>query len=105
MYEISLIHLKTLTSTTGVLEHATYQKPSIEHGYCTDDNASALIAALLHYHLTKDPESIDLIEIYTSFLSSAIHKNTILNRFSYEGKWDHEDMSEAAHGRLLWARW
>ncbi|NQY75253.1 MAG: hypothetical protein HRT90_10940 [Candidatus Margulisbacteria bacterium] len=26
-----------------------------------------------------------------------------MNRFSYEGKWDHEDMSEAAHGRLLWA--
>ena len=36
-----------LTDDTGMLQHAVYTLPNYEHGYCTDDNARALILMML----------------------------------------------------------
>ena len=43
--EIKIDHLKTLTDDTGILQHANHTIPDCSHGYCTDDNARALLAA------------------------------------------------------------
>ena len=43
--EINLDHMKAFTDDTGILQHANYTIPDRAHGYCTDDNASALPAA------------------------------------------------------------
>jgi hypothetical protein len=43
--EIKLDHLLRLTDETGILQHATQFVPNRSHGYCTDDNARALIVA------------------------------------------------------------
>ena len=45
--EIKLDHLKTLTDDTGILQHANHTIPDRSHGYCTDDNARALLAAAI----------------------------------------------------------
>jgi hypothetical protein len=49
--EIDLFHLKSITDDTGILQHATYNVPNLNHGYCTDDNARALIALCIYYSL------------------------------------------------------
>jgi glycosyltransferase involved in cell wall biosynthesis len=45
--EIKLDHLKALTDDTGILQHANYTIPDRTHGYCTDDNARALLVAAI----------------------------------------------------------
>jgi glycosyltransferase involved in cell wall biosynthesis len=41
-----LDHLARLTDATGMLQHATYTIPNFAEGYCTDDNARALLLAV-----------------------------------------------------------
>lgn len=43
-----------MTDSTGVLQHSRYVIPNREHGYCTDDNARALVVTSLHHSLYKD---------------------------------------------------
>jgi hypothetical protein len=45
--EIRLDHLKAFTDDTGILQHANYTIPDRTHGYCTDDNARALLVAAM----------------------------------------------------------
>src|SRR5205814_1152377 len=45
-----LDHLARLTDATGMLQHATHTIPNFAEGYCTDDNARAL---LLTVHLEE----------------------------------------------------
>ncbi len=39
--EIKLSHLRALTDSTGLLQHADYDVPCYSEGYCLDDNARA----------------------------------------------------------------
>lgn len=45
--EIKLDHLKAFTDDTGILQHANHTIPDRTHGYCTDDNARALLVAAM----------------------------------------------------------
>ncbi|UCC45195.1 MAG: glycosyltransferase family 4 protein, partial [Candidatus Zixiibacteriota bacterium] len=45
--EMKLDHLKSLTDDAGILQHATHTVPDRDHGYCTDDNARALMVAAM----------------------------------------------------------
>ncbi|GMW03521.1 MAG: hypothetical protein AMXMBFR84_46550 [Candidatus Hydrogenedentota bacterium] len=105
MPDIDMNHLVTLTDSTGILQHAIYSIPDRDHGYCTDDNARALIATLYHHDLTKEKSGISLINTYLAFLHHAFDSNT--NRFrnfmSYDRKWLDETASQDSHGRALWA--
>ena len=42
-----LDHLARLTDSTGMFQHATYTIPNFAEGYCTDDNARALLLMVL----------------------------------------------------------
>src|SRR6202521_113285 len=44
---INLDHLYRMTDHTGILEHAVFVVPNYPEGYTTDDNARALIVAIL----------------------------------------------------------
>jgi hypothetical protein len=48
--EPSLDHMQKLTDDTGLYQHAIFMIPNREHGYCTDDNARAVIAMTKYYH-------------------------------------------------------
>ena len=41
-------HLGRLSDDVGIAQHAVGAKPDLDHGYCTDDVARALIADILH---------------------------------------------------------
>ena len=63
-----LDHLMCLTDDTGMLQHAVYTLPNYEHGYCTDDNARALILMMLLEELEECfPEMTRLSSIYAAF--------------------------------------
>ncbi|HEY5814191.1 MAG TPA: glycosyltransferase family 4 protein, partial [Terrimicrobiaceae bacterium] len=71
-----LDHLMCLTDDTGILQHAVYTLPNYEHGYCTDDNARALILTmLLEDFEERFPERNRLSSVYASFLQSAFDRS------------------------------
>jgi hypothetical protein len=104
--ELKLNHLKTLTDDTGILQHATHTIPDRIHGYCTDDNARALmVAAIGRKYLLADGKFFDsLNNQYLSFLLYAFNDETgrFRNFMSYSRQWMEEVGSEDAHGRALW---
>jgi len=104
--EINLSHLKTITDDTAVLQHAIYHVPNLHYGYCTDDNARALIALSLYYSLRKDKTVLPILKKYLAFLHYAFNPET--NRFrnflSYDRRWlDDGTSSEDPHARAIWA--
>lgn len=103
--DVNLNHLKTLTDDTGVLQHARFLTPDREHGYCTDDNARALIVSVTNWHLFRDEEILPLIDTYLAFLTHSVHRGTgrVRNLMSYDRGWLEDVGSEDSHGRTLWA--
>ena len=104
--EMKLDHLNTLTDGTGILQHATYTIPDRSHGYCTDDNARALmVVAIARKFLFTDSSYFDSLSgLYLSFLQYAFNKENkrFRNFMSYSRHWTEEVGSEDAHGRALW---
>jgi hypothetical protein len=102
--ELKLHYLETMTDSAGILQHARYTVPNRSHGYCTDDNARALIVALEAYWLTKSPELVRLIHTYLSFLDFACDRKTkrFRNFMSYDRQWLDDIGSEDSHARALW---
>jgi hypothetical protein len=103
--DISIAHLRRLTDDTGILQHAVYAVPNRHHGYCTDDNSRALVAALMHFDLTKDDVALSLADHYLSFIHHALNpeQNRFRNFMSYDRRWLEEIGSEDVHGRTVWA--
>lgn len=103
--EIRLDHLRTLTDDTGFFQHALYSIPNRSHGYCTDDNARALVAAVMNWRLFKDEQIRPLFRIYLSFLLDAYNRENgrMRNFLSYQRRWLEEAGSEDSHGRTVWA--
>ena len=104
--EWRLDHLLRLSDTTGILQHATHTIPNYSEGYCTDDNARAL---LLTIHLEElghtGPEIERLQTRYASFLQAGFNTETrrFRNFLGYDRQWLEEVGSEDSHGRALWA--
>ncbi len=104
--DLNLEHLLNMTDDTGLLQHARMAVPNREHGYCTDDNARALMVALkARDHLGESREINRAIITYLSFLDHAFDENTgrFKNFMSYDRKWLEEIGSDDSHGRALWA--
>ncbi|KJS32372.1 MAG: glycosyl transferase family 1 [Desulfatitalea sp. BRH_c12] len=105
--EIKLDHLKAFTDDTGILQHATYTIPDRSHGYCTDDNARALLVASMgQQYLPTNGWGLDsLCGHYLGFLLYAFNeeKGRFRNFMTYSRQWMEEIGSEDAHGRALWS--
>jgi len=103
--EVNLKHLRNLTDDTGLYQHAVFNVPDRRHGYCTDDNARALIAAVMNWRLFKDERIKSLLNTYLSFIFHAYNdqKGRMRNFMGFERNWLEEVGSEDSHGRTLWA--
>jgi glycosyltransferase involved in cell wall biosynthesis len=103
---IKLDHLYRMTDHTGLLQHAVFSVPNYGEGYATDDNARALIVAVLMEQLgmTALSESANLASRYLAFLWHAFNPATgrFRNFLSYERQWLEAQGSEDSHGRALW---
>lgn len=99
-------HLVRMTDSTGVFQHAIFSVPWFEHGYCTDDNARALLLAMMLDDLGEEvPEIIRLRSVYAAFLQDAFVSETgrFRNFMSADRRWLEAAGSEDSHGRALWA--
>jgi len=93
-----------LTDDTGMFQHSKYGVPDPAYGYTTDDNARALIMAVLLYEKYKKEEYLDLIYRYSSFLLYAQNENGKFRNFmGYGRKWLEKEGSEDCFGRCIWA--
>ena len=102
--ELTLDHLRVLTDDVGILQHACYTVPDRNFGYCTDDNARALMFALQSHHVTRSPEMLKLAGVYLSFLQHAYNPKTgrFRNFMAYDRRWVEDVGSEDSHARALW---
>ncbi len=103
---VKLDHLYRMTDHTGIMEHAVFSVPNYPEGYSTDDNARALIVAILLEELGIDTRTgpLDLASRYLAFLWLAFDPTSkrFRNCLSYERQWQEPEGSEDSHGRALW---
>jgi hypothetical protein len=104
--ELNLDHLYHMTDSTGIFQHASFTAPNHSEGYCTDDNARALILAVLLGQLEEAPPRVRaLATTYAAFLNDAFDPKTTRfhNFLSIDRRWLDEQGSEDSHGRAIWA--
>jgi len=104
--ELKLDHLRQLTDDTGLLQHAKYSIPNRFEGYCTDDNARALVLIEILKELEIRNEDLTAMEsVYAAFLHYAFDSGTraFRNLYSYDRRWIDEQISADCQGRALWA--
>jgi glycosyltransferase involved in cell wall biosynthesis len=105
--ELNLVHLRAMTDDTGLLQHATFDVPSYDDGYCVDDNARGLRAMVLAEESGAEPlsEIRSLAARYLAFVSHAFDRSSgrFRNFLSYQRGWTERVGSEDSHGRSLWA--
>src|SRR5579864_3269643 len=107
--ELNLNHLDQMTDDTGILQHAIFTVPNRREGYTTDDNARALILAVLLEPLERDREGKPSLRsattgLYLSFVEHAFNpaKGRFKNFLRYDRRWNESVGSEDAHGRAVW---
>jgi glycosyltransferase involved in cell wall biosynthesis len=104
--ELNLDHLYRLTDSKGIFQHASFSAPNLAEGYCTDDNARALIVTALLGQLEEAPPRLPaLAATYAAFLHDAFDPATSrFHNFLDAGhRWLDERGSEDSHGRAIWA--
>jgi len=102
--EPSLVYLRRLTDDTGLFQHAKFTVPNRECGYCTDDNARAVVAMALYYNQYPEPEALDLLDTYLSFtLHSQNEDGAVKNFMNFDRTWRKGEPDHDALGRVLWA--
>ena len=92
-----------MTDDTGMFQHAKYTVPDPSEGYTTDDNARALIMAVLFFETTGKQKYLDLIVRYLSFLLYAQSNAWFSNFMDYDRHFTEEKGSQDCFGRCMWA--
>lgn len=103
---IKLDHLRVLTDYTGILQHAKFNVPDRSHGYCTDDNARALILSVMLQNEVQEVDEVNrLTSIYLSFIDYAYNPEVkkFRNYMNYERQWLEREGSQDCIGRTAWA--
>ena len=68
--EVTLSHIRKLTTPVGMIQFANFGIPDLASGYTLDDNARALIAMCMHYYTLREPQGLSLLETYLDFVIS-----------------------------------
>lgn len=109
--ELKLDHLQLLTDDVGILSEARATVPDRNSGYRVEENAKALVAALMAQDhagaITGVPLEL-LVGRYLSFIYHAFddEPGKFCSRMHYDRRWSEdpaEQFPEDAHGHALWA--
>ncbi|WP_415841362.1 hypothetical protein [Paenibacillus alkaliterrae] len=94
--------MRRITDDTGIFQHTKFGVPDRSKGYTTDDNARALIAAVLLYSSKKDPVTLALIHTYISFIHHAQNTDGNFRNFmDYNRTFVEDSGSEDCQGRTV----
>jgi glycosyltransferase involved in cell wall biosynthesis len=104
--ELQFEHLLQMTDSTGVLQHASYTVPNFHEGYCLDDNARALVLAVLLEELGVDSVEVQrAATAYAAFMNYAYDPSSgkFRNFLGFNRNWLEEAGSDDSVGRAAWA--
>lgn len=104
--ELKLDHLFRLSDSTGIFQHASFTVPNFAEGYCTDDNARALVLAMmLQRQGLGSPRLNERAATYAAFLNHAFdrQRGRFHNFMSFDRRWLDKVGSEDCQGQALWA--
>jgi glycosyltransferase involved in cell wall biosynthesis len=104
--ELKLDHLFRLSDSTGIFQHASFTVPNFGEGYCTDDNARALVLALMLKRLGHgSPRIGQRAATYAAFLNHAFDRarGRFHNFLGFDRRWLDDVGSEDCQGQALWA--
>ncbi len=104
--ELKLDHLFRISDATGIFQHASFIVPNFAEGYCTDDNARALVLALMLQRAGRSSSRLQAhATTYAAFLNHAFDRK--LGRFrnfmGFDRRWLEDVGSEDCQGQALWA--
>jgi len=104
MPKFSLAHVLRLTDDTGIVQHAKYGIPNLKEGYCLDDNARALIMALMAHKRSGSREAFELLPIYLSYIHyMQTDDGNFRNFMSFSRQYLDDVGSEDSFGRTIWS--
>jgi hypothetical protein len=93
-------HLISMADERGVFEHALFNEPRPEHGYCSDDMARVLVVASREL---GHPDAHHLAALSVRFLHGALTPTGhCRNRMSRSGAWEDAPTLEDCWGRTIW---
>jgi glycosyltransferase involved in cell wall biosynthesis len=104
--ELKLDHLFRMSDSTGIFQHASFTVPNFVEGYCTDDNARALVLSVMLHKLGHgSPQLCAQAAAYAAFLNYAFDRQNgrFRNFMSFERRWLEDVGSEDCQGHALWA--
>ena len=104
--EMKLDHLYRMSDSTGIFQHASFTVPNFAEGYCTDDNARALVLTLMLRRLGhSSPRKGAHAATYAAFLNHAFdpERKRFHNFMSFDRRWLDQVGSEDCQGHALWA--
>ena len=104
--EMKLDHLFRMSDSTGIFQHASFTVPNFVEGYCTDDNARALVLSVMLKKLGHgSPQLCAHAATYAAYLNYAFdrQRGRFRNFMSFERRWLEEVGSEDCQGHALWA--
>lgn len=97
-------HIFRMTDDTGMFQHAKFSLPNLTEGYTTDDNARALIMAVMLYEESKKASYLALVYRYLAFILHAQNESGGFRNFmTYGRQFTEKEGSEDCFGRCLWA--
>jgi len=104
MPAFSMAHIQRLTDDTGIVQHAKYGIPNLKEGYCLDDNARALIMAILAYQQNKSKVALELLPVYLSYIQyMQLDNGNFRNFLSFKREYLDEVGTEDSFGRTIWS--
>lgn len=98
-------HIRNLTDDTGIFQHALFNIPNRKEGYCIDDNARALLWAVLACKQKNQQVSLlPLLQVYLGFIHYMQTGNGEFKNFmTYTKVSEEERGSEDSFGRTIMA--
>jgi len=99
-------HLVRMTDKTGLIQHASHAEPNLAEGYCTDDNARALILMVQLEQLGYSYKQMgQMAGRYAAFVHAAYNLETkrFRNFMGQDRRWLEPIGSDDSQGRTAWA--
>jgi len=101
---INFAHIQKLTDDTGIIQHARFGMRNLKEGYCLDDNARALLLAVMAFKIDNSSPMLEMLPNYLSYIHFMQRENGLFGNFlSFQREYLDDVGSEDSFGRTIWA--